>query len=329
MNLKALKPQALQLLILIFVLTASGYAKTIKGIVYSKSDQLPIPGVLVKVLNTNIITHTDFDGKFTLEINDKTAILQFSFLGYKAQQIPIDNKKNFKVYLEENTSTLDEIIVLDDVESIQPNQFISNRGLSHVLGMPPSNLNTESYATIQENGFKSVTLNPLSTFSVDVDGASYSNIRRYINGGSLPPIDAVRVEEMINYFDYNYKIPKKKPFSINTELSYAPWNENHLLLHVGLKGKTIDMKDASHSNIVFLLDVSGSMNNPDKLPLVKSSLKLLLEKLRPEDRVAIVVYAGNSGLVLPSTSCSEKEEILKALDNLRAGGSTAGGAGLK
>ena len=329
MNLKALKPQALQLLILIFVLTASGYAKTIKGIVYSKSDQLPIPGVLVKVLNTNIITHTDFDGKFTLEINDKTAILQFSFLGYKAQQIPIDNKKNFKVYLEENTSTLDEIIVLDDVESIQPNQFISNRGLSHVLGMPPSNLNTESYATIQENGFKSVTLNPLSTFSVDVDGASYSNIRRYINGGSLPPIDAVRVEEMINYFDYNYKIPKKKPFSINTELSYAPWNENHLLLHVGLKGKTIDMKDASHSNIVFLLDVSGSMNNPNKLPLVKSSLKLLLEKLRPEDRVAIVVYAGNSGLVLPSTSCSEKEEILKALDNLRAGGSTAGGAGLK
>ena len=329
MNLKALKPQALQLLILIFVLTASGYAKTIKGIVYSKSDQLPIPGVLVKVLNTNIITHTDFDGKFTLEINDKTAILQFSFLGYKAQQIPIDNKKNFKVYLEENTSTLDEIIVLDDVESIQPNQFISNRGLSHVLGMPPSNLNTESYATIQENGFKSVTLNPLSTFSVDVDGASYSNIRRYINGGSLPPIDAVRVEEMINYFDYNYKIPKKKPFSINTELSYAPWNENHLLLHVGLKGKTIDMKDASHSNIVFLLDVSGSMNNPNKLPLIKSSLKLLLEKLRPEDRVAIVVYAGNSGLVLPSTSCSEKEEILKALDNLRAGGSTAGGAGLK
>ena len=329
MTLKALKSQLSQFLILVFLLTASGYAKTIKGIVYSKTDQLPIPGVLVKVLNTNIITHTDFDGKFTLEINDKTAILQFSFLGYKAQQIPIDYKKNFKVYLEENTSTLDEIIVLDDVESIQPNQFISNRGLSHVLGMPPSNLNTESYATIQENGFKSVTLNPLSTFSVDVDGASYSNIRRYINGGSLPPIDAVRVEEMINYFDYNYKIPKKKPFSINTELSYAPWNDNHLLLHVGLKGKTIDMKDALHSNIVFLLDVSGSMNNPNKLPLVKSSLKLLLEKLRPEDRVAIVVYAGNSGLVLPSTSCSEKEEILKALDNLRAGGSTAGGAGLK
>ena len=328
MNLKALKPQALQLLILIFMLTASGYAKTIKGIVYSKSDQLPIPGVLVKVLNTNISTNTDFDGKFTVEINDKTAILQFSFLGYKSQQITVSDKKNLKVYLEENISTLNEIVVLGN-GSIRPSQIISNRGLSHIYDMPLLNSNTESYATIEENGFKSVTLNPLSTFSVDVDGASYSNIRRYINGGALPPIDAVRVEEMINYFDYNYKIPKKKPFSINTELSYAPWNENHLLLHVGLKGKTIDMKDAPHSNIVFLLDVSGSMNNPNKLPLVKSSLKLLLEKLRPEDRVAIVVYAGNSGLVLPSTSCSEKEEILKALDNLRAGGSTAGGAGLK
>ena len=328
MNLKALKPQALQLLILIFMLTASGYAKTIKGIVYSKSDQLPIPGVLVKVLNTNISTNTDFDGKFTVEINDKTAILQFSFLGYKSQQITVSDKKKLKVYLEENISTLNEIVVLGN-GSIRPSQIISNRGLSHIYDMPLLNSNTESYATIEENGFKSVTLNPLSTFSVDVDGASYSNIRRYINGGALPPIDAVRVEEMINYFDYNYKIPKKKPFSINTELSYAPWNENHLLLHVGLKGKTIDMKDAPHSNIVFLLDVSGSMNNPNKLPLVKSSLKLLLEKLRPEDRVAIVVYAGNSGLVLPSTSCSEKEEILKALDNLRAGGSTAGGAGLK
>ena len=327
MTLKALKSQLSQFLILVFLLTASGYAKTIKGIVYSKTDQLPIPGVLVKVLNTNIITHTDFDGRFTIETNDKTAILQFSFLGYKAQQITVSDKKNLKVYLEENISTLNKIVSGNG--GMRPNQIISNRGLSHIYDMPPLNFNTESYANIQENGFKSVTLNPLSTFSVDVDGASYSNIRRYINGGALPPIDAVRVEEMINYFDYNYKIPKKKPFSINTELSYAPWNENHLLLHVGLKGKTIDMKDVPHSNIVFLLDVSGSMNNPNKLPLVKSSLKLLLEKLRPEDRVAIVVYAGNSGLVLPSTSCSEKEEILKALDNLRAGGSTAGGAGLK
>lgn len=327
MNLKALKSQLLQWLIIVFVFTASGYARTIKGIVYSKTDQLPIPGVSVKVLNTKIGTNTDFDGKFTIETNDKTAVLQFSFLGYKSQQITVNDNKFLKIYLEENLSSLDEIIVLGN--GIRPNQIISNRGLSHVLGMPPSNSNTESYATIQENGFKSVTLNPLSTFSVDVDGASYSNIRRYINGGSLPPIDAVRVEEMINYFDYNYEIPKKKPFSINTELSYAPWNENHLLLHVGLKGKTIDMKNVPHSNIVFLLDVSGSMDSPNKLPLVKSSLKLLLEKLRPEDRVAIVVYAGNSGLVLPSTSCSNKEEILKALDNLKAGGSTAGGAGLK
>lgn len=328
MILQAPKPQSLKLFLLIFMITTFSYARTIKGIVYSKSDQLPIPGVSVRVMNTKIVTSTDFKGKFTIEINDKTAILEFSFLGFKSQQIIVNDNKFLKVYLEENISKLDEIIVLGH-GGMQPSQITSKRGLSHIYGIPPSNSNTESYANLEENGFKSVTLNPLSTFSVDVDGASYSNIRRYINGGSLPPIDAVRVEEMINYFDYNYKIPKKKPFSINTELSYAPWNENHLLLHVGLKGKTIDMKDVPYSNIVFLLDVSGSMNSPNKLPLVKSSLKLLLEKLRPEDRVAIVVYAGNSGLVLPSTSCSEKEEILKALDNLKAGGSTAGGAGLK
>ena len=302
-----------------FVLTASGYARTIKGIVYSKTDQLPIPGVSVKVLNTKTGTNTDFDGKFTIETNDKTAVLQFSFLGYKSQQITVNDNKFLKIYLEENLSSLDEIIVLGN-GGMRPNQIISNRGLSHVLGMPLK-FNTESYATIQENGFKSVTLNPLSTFSVDVDGASYSNIRRYINGGSLPPIDAVRIEEMINYFDYNYEIPKKKPFSINTELSYAPWNENHLLLHVGLKGKTIDMKNVPHSNIVFLLDVSGSMDSPNKLPLVKSSLKLLLEKLGPEDRVAIVVYAARIGT---SLKCCSNKEILKALDNLKAGGSTAG-----
>ena len=284
----------------------------------------------VKVLNTKIGTNTDFDGKFTIETNDKTAVLQFSFLGYKSQQITVNDNKFLKIYLEENTITLlDEIIVLGMMRVYDQIKLLVTEVYLMCYGMPPSNSNTESYATIQENGFKSVTLNPLSTFSVDVDGASYSNIRRYINGGSLPPIDAVRVEEMINYFDYNYEIPKKKPFSINTELSYAPWNENHLLMHVGLKGKTIDMKNVPHSNIVFLLDVSGSMDSPNKLPLVKSSLKLLLEKLRPEDRVAIVVYAGHSGLVLPSTSCSNKEEILKALDNLKAGGSTAGGAGLK
>ena len=328
MILQAPKPQSLKLFLLIFMITTFSYARTIKGIVYSKSDQLPIPGVSVRVMNTKIVTSTDFKGKFTIEINDKTAILEFSFLGFKSQQIIVNDNKFLKVYLEENISKLDEIIVLGH-GGMQPSQITSKRGLSHIYGIPPSNSNTESYANLEENGFKSVTLNPLSTFSVDVDGASYSNIRRYINGGSLPPIHAVRVEEMINYFDYNYKIPKKKPFSINTELSYAPWNENHLLLHVGLKGKTIDMKDVPYSNIIFLLDVSGSMNSPNKLPLVKSSLKLLLEKLRPEDRVAIVVYAGNSGLVLPSTSCSEKEEILKALDNLKAGGSTAGGAGLK
>jgi len=155
-------------------------------------------------------------------------------------------------------------------------------------------------------------------------------MRRHINNGSLPPIDAVRIEEMINYFNYEYPQPEANvPFSINTELANCPWNEENYLLHVGLQGKELDMDELPPSNIVFLLDVSGSMSSYNKLPLLKSSLTLLIDKLRPEDRVAIVVYAGNSGLVLPSTSCKNKQTILNALNRLNAGGSTAGGAGLK
>lgn len=318
----------LKSLILVICISSFGYAKTIKGVVYSNNDKLPIPGVNVSVLNTQISTRTNFDGEFTIEINSKNTTLEFSFIGYKSKQVVLKNQSFIKVYLDENQQELEEVIVVNDF--MNKPQLLRNMNMSRGMNpIPPPNYNTESYATIQENGFKKVSLNPLSTFSVDVDNASYSNIRRYINNGTLPPIDAVRVEEMINYFDYNYKTPQKHPFSIQTELSYAPWNNNNILLHIGLKGKTIDMRDIPSSNIVFLLDVSGSMNSPNKLPLVKSSLKLLLEKLRPEDRVAIVVYAGNSGLVLPSTSCSEKATILNALDQLQAGGSTAGGAGLK
>ncbi|HEX6060036.1 MAG TPA: VWA domain-containing protein [Gemmatimonadaceae bacterium] len=192
---------------------------------------------------------------------------------------------------------------------------------------PPDN--TESYAALDENPFLSVRANPLSTFSIDVDRASYANVRRFIVNGKRPPKDAVRIEELVNYFPYAYAEPEgDEPLAITTELARAPWHADHLLLRVGLKGRPVDMAAAPRSNLVFLLDVSGSMMPANKLPLLQQSLRLLVEQLRADDRVAIVVYAGSAGLVLPSTPGSEKSAILEAIDQLEAGGSTAGGEGL-
>jgi len=190
--------------------------------------------------------------------------------------------------------------------------------------------NTEDYDHIIENKFLSVMQQPLSTFSIDVDRASYSNVRRFIENGSLPPKGAVRIEEMINYFDYDYSPPTDtNPFAIHTEIATCPWNTKHKLVQIGLQGKKFSTDSLPSSNLVFLIDVSGSMDEPNKLPLVQESLKLLTEQLREKDNVAIVVYAGNAGLVLPSTNGSEKEKIEQSIDALSAGGSTAGGEGIQ
>jgi Ca-activated chloride channel family protein len=196
--------------------------------------------------------------------------------------------------------------------------------------LSPSEFNTEGYDRIGENPFLDVLQNPLSTFSIDVDTASYANIRRFINNGSLPPPDAVRIEEMVNYFDYRYPQPRGEvPFSFNAELTDAPWQAGNRLLLIGLQGASVPTENLPPANLVFLVDVSGSMEDANKLPLLVRSFKLLVEQLRPVDRVAIVVYAGQAGLVLPSTSGNDKEKILAALDSLSAGGSTAGGEGIK
>lgn len=191
-------------------------------------------------------------------------------------------------------------------------------------------INRNEYNQLAENKFRKVKNEPLSTFSIDVDAASYGTIRRYINEGQNPPADAVRVEELINYFSYSYEQPVgKDPVKITTEIGPCPWNKENQLVRIGLKAKEIPSENLSASNLVFLVDVSGSMYGPDRLGLVKSSLKLLINNLREEDRVAIVVYAGEAGVVLPSTSGSNKQKIREALDELTAGGSTAGGAGIQ
>ena len=189
--------------------------------------------------------------------------------------------------------------------------------------------NTEEYDLIKENEFKGVKDNPLSTFSIDVDTASYSNVRRFINGNQIPPRDAVRIEEMINYFRYSYPQPEgEHPFSINTEISRAPWNKENRLLLVGIQGKSLNYNDLKPCNFVFLIDSSGSMADESKLPLLKKSLALMLKGLKKNDHIAIVAYAGSAGVVLPSTPATHKDTILGAFESLNAGGSTAGGEGI-
>ncbi len=188
----------------------------------------------------------------------------------------------------------------------------------------------ERYAEIIENPFFETSRAPLSTFSIDVDTAAYSNIRRYLNDGQMPPKDAVRIEEMVNYFDYAYPQPVGNvPFSVNTEVAIAPWNPKNRLMKIGLQGKKVSLDNTPAANLVFLVDVSGSMNSPDKLLLVKDGLRMMVNQLKPNDRIAIAVYAGSSGLVLPSTPVSQKGEIIAALDQLEAGGSTNGGEGIR
>lgn len=190
--------------------------------------------------------------------------------------------------------------------------------------------NNESYRKLAENDFKNVKANPLSTMSIDVDHASYANIRRMLNDGYRPPADAVRIEEMVNYFEYNYPQPEAKdPISMTTELIECPWNSKNMLLKIGLQAKTVDTKHLPPANIVFLIDVSGSMESEDKLPLLKSAFMLLTDQLRAQDKVSIIVYAGNSGMVLPPTSGADKAKIKDVLSRLEAGGSTAGGAGIQ
>ncbi|MBN2353226.1 MAG: VWA domain-containing protein [Spirochaetales bacterium] len=212
-----------------------------------------------------------------------------------------------------------------------PYKFRASRGdTTPELREPREETNTEEYKNIVENQFLKTIDHPLSTLSIDVDTASYANVRRFLNDGQLPPKDAVRIEECVNYFPYAYpEPPAGKAFSFASELSVCPWNQEHKLLLIGLKAKKIDSERLPPSNLVFLIDVSGSMYDPRKLPLLQEAFKLLVSQLREQDTVSIVVYAGAAGLVLPPTSGEQKLKITRAIESLTAGGSTAGGAGIR
>ena len=323
------------------------FQRTITGQVTDAADGSVLPQVTVLVKGARTGTPTDANGRYSINVKDEKAVLIFRFLGYKTVEITVGEQQVINVALEADVNVVGEVVVTaygtsrkqkrdkSKLQSASPAMAISEyeSEVNSMIYPHPEGYytpNAETYAKIEENGFQGPLQKPYSTFSIDVDAASYSNMRRYINSGQLPPKDAVKIEEMINYFGYEYDAPTgKHPFAVNHEVSVAPWNSKHQLMHIGLQGERIETDNLPAANLVFLLDVSGSMGSPNKLPLLKKSLKLLVNEMRPEDKVAIVVYAGAAGEVLPSTSGKEKGKILEALKKLEAGGSTAGGAGIQ
>ena len=345
------------IILLLSILACQAVAqRTITGTVKDADNNDTLIGASVVIKGTTIGTLTDINGKYTLKINEKAMTLVFSYTGYASEEVNIGTSNTIDAALK-GGSALQEVVVVGyytvkksnviGAVSIVKSQQLQGRvaGVQVTQGKkrwfkkdkqaknkPPQagNPTNEQYEKTKENGFLTVKDHALSTFSIDVDRAAYANVRRFINDNKLPPQDAVRVEEMINYFDYKYPQPQgHDPLSISSELTACPWNKDLKLLHVGLQALTISTEKLPASNLVFLIDVSGSMEDPNKLPLLINSFKLLTNQLRAKDKVAIVVYAGASGVVLESTSGRDKIKITDALEQLHAGGSTAGGAGIE
>lgn len=309
-----------------------------------------IPGARVELSSpglTSLIRITDVNGAFRFERvpvakYDVTATLT-GFATYKSRVTVAPNATVQLVVVLRLSSAAETVTVTAEAPRMGGFQSIivdslGARSMAPAASPAPwpmpygsrGDFNTEAYDRIDENAFHSAAADPLSTFSIDVDTASYANVRRFLNSGALPPPDAVRIEELINYFRFEYPRPsKEQPFSVTTEIAACPWNPEHTLALIGLQARPLDADNVPARNLVFLLDVSGSMEPPDKLPLVRTAMRMLVDTLTPRDRIAIVVYAGASGVVLPSTSGGDKEKIHEAIARLQAGGSTNGGEGIQ
>jgi len=328
-----MKKIALLLLPFLIGLTAFHSAKdiTITGTVTDASGK----ALSATVHAGKVYVVTDAAGHYRISVDENEKYVIFSAVGYADQKIKIGSKKIIDVKMKSSATVLNEVAVIG--YGTRKSRMLTGKVAGVMISRSPQpngfyqdNYNTEDYDHITENGFKKVTDDPLSTFSIDVDAASYSNVRRFLQNNQLPPAGAVRSEEMINYFKYQYPQPTgNDPFSINTELSDCPWNSQNKLLLIGLQGKNIAVDKLPPSNLVFLIDVSGSMMTENKLPLVKASMKMLTDQLRENDRISIVVYAGRAGVALPATDGSDKIKIKTAIDALEAGGSTAGGEGIQ
>lgn len=325
------------------LLSLGGYAKQgheVSGKVVDANTGIALAGVQVSNAVTKARGLTDDKGNYRIQVRDGKNTLVFSYIGYLEQRVAVNHRSKVDVALVPQNNTLDEVVVTgyerkakrQTAPIMNVNASLSGQvsGLYSRGSAYMPNQNQESYQKVKENKFINPLKEPLSTFAADVDAASYSNVRRFINSGSLPEKDAVRVEEMINYFQYQVAGPKNgEPVNIVTELTKAPWNTAHQLMRVTLKAKDMPTEKLKASNLVFLIDVSGSMMGPGRLPLVKASLKMLVDQLRDIDHVAIVTYAGSAGVKLESTPGDEKMKIKSAIEELEAGGSTAGAAGIK
>ena len=329
----------------------------VTGQVTDAAQQTPLAGAQISIAGTRHGALTDAQGEYRLALpasmHGSQVTLTAQLIGYgtisRSVELASDSQR-VDFALQATVVALESLQVAADAASVQRRAMHSSGATVHAeqsasagYGAAPAAAphhpeyriqrepwNTESYDAIEENAFLSIRANPLSTFAIDVDRASYSNIRRFLRDGMLPPKDAVRIEEMVNYFPYEVDDPRgEEPFTVLTEVMPAPWQPQHQLVRISLQGRRVDLEELPPNNLVFLIDVSGSMWSPDKLPLLKQALRLLVAELRPQDRVALVVYAGSAGLVLESTPGNEKGVILDAIEGLEAGGSTAGGAGIR
>ena len=308
--------------------TMNAQTITVTGIVTDAADGTSITGCSVVNNRSKSGAITDVNGRYSIQAQ-KGDVLLFRFIGYKEEKRVVESVK-LDVKMKTDDVALEECVVVG--YGTMKTKAVTG---AYVAVCPTAmydmdaRMNTEEYGRIQENGFKSVADTPLSTFSIDVDPASYSNMRRFINRGELPPADAIRTEELVNYFSYDYPKPTgNDPVKITVEAGTCTWNTAHRLVRIGLKAKEIPTEQLPASNLVFLIDVSGSMWGANRLDLVKSSLKLLVNNLRNKDKVAIVTYAGSAGMKLEATSGGDKQKIREAIDELTASGSTAGGAGI-
>ena len=323
--------RAIMLVLLMAVIclgTMNAQTITVTGIVTDAADGTSITGCSVVNNRSKSGAITDVNGRYSIQAQ-KGDVLLFRFIGYKEEKRVVESVK-LDVKMKTDDVALEECVVVG--YGTMKTKAVTG---AYVAVCPTAmydmdtRMNTEEYDRIQENGFKSVADTPLSTFSIDVDPASYSNMRRFINRGELPPADAIRTEELVNYFSYDYPKPTgNDPVKITVEAGTCTWNTAHRLVRIGLKAKEIPTEQLPASNLVFLVDVSGSMWGANRLDLVKSSLKLLVNNLRNKDKVAIVTYAGSAGVKLEATSGGDKQKIREAIDELTAGGSTAGGAGI-
>ena len=330
-----MKRATLFLFLLVLACTSVPTSQTVRGVVTDASGQ-PLPGVTVTLQQH--ATVTDAKGAYQFAaISPGNYTLEVELAGFARRQVRIrvPVQKTIITRLEsrvaENITVTAEAPVMKDaaMQGVVGGRMVAASPVPLVsFKTAEATIATPNYAHLAESGFFNTGNEKTTTFSIDVDGASYSNVRRYLSANLVPPPDAVRIEEMLNYFTYSYPQPSDgRPFAMTTEVAGCPWQPGHRLLRIGIQARSIDAWKLAPNNFVFLLDVSGSMQPPERLPLIKSALRMLVDQLRPVDSVAIVVYAGAAGLVLPPTS--DKTKIIEALDRLSAGGSTAGGAGIE